>query len=105
MEIADITVVFEQTYSQWCNLTSLRALDGLYQYDRDSLAVMMHSVPSDVVGSLSQLISQVTSYSNHIFLTTLDTDYYHSFSPYFSGVVDALGSAGSGCHLWLPTGR
>jgi hypothetical protein len=89
MDLADMTVVFEQTYSAWTNLSAAAALSEL-DYSRSSMAAMMHSVPPDIDGGLTPLVDQLSAATGHVFLTTLDTDYYLSFSPVFAPFIDAM---------------
>jgi hypothetical protein len=90
MNLADITVVFEQTYDAWTNLTAANALAQL-DYNRNNLCILMHSVPDDLsVDGLGLIEEQMQLYAKNVFMTDLDADYYRNFSNLFADFIDAL---------------
>lgn len=89
MAHADLTVVFEQTYQTWMNMTAARQLEDL-NYNRHNLVSIMHSIPELPAESVKCLVNHLRLLTGHVFLTTLVNEYYHSFSPQFGNFVKLM---------------
>ncbi|KAF2758819.1 hypothetical protein EJ05DRAFT_510697 [Pseudovirgaria hyperparasitica] len=91
MAYADLTVVFEQTYSAWMEMGISHQLDDL-NYNKRNLVSLVHSLPDITEESLKCLADHLQLLTGHVFLTSLDSAYYQSFSPQFGEYVALLSS-------------
>lgn len=90
VDSADLTVIFEDTFANW----TARA-DSLIQatqsYDRQKLALMLHSVPALSPADTESALQKLLSAGRSVWLT--GTANYTQFDSYFSvfvGRLDAL---------------
>ncbi len=75
-----MTVVFEDTYQVFQDQNKAQQIAALPD-GRDRYGVMIHSVPSTMSqADLTRFARQVLAVSRSVFLASLDTGFYESFS-------------------------
>jgi hypothetical protein len=88
LNLADITVVFEETFDKWLLKDTFDSLRKL-KVKRDKLAVMVHSMPEGSIKLLEWVVDSLGEMAGHYFVTTVrEKDaHYNSFSPVFRDLV------------------
>ncbi|KAF2201230.1 hypothetical protein GQ43DRAFT_463341 [Delitschia confertaspora ATCC 74209] len=88
LNLADITVVFEQTFEKWVSKDNFDQLRKL-KVRRSKLAVMVHSLPESSTKLLEWVVDSLSEMAGHYFITTVkETDaYYSSFSTAFQDLA------------------
>ncbi|KAF2009891.1 hypothetical protein BU24DRAFT_357522 [Aaosphaeria arxii CBS 175.79] len=91
LNLTDITVLFEETFTKWLDATTFDSLRS-HKIKRDKLAVILHSIPNLSNTVLDFVVEQVEDSADWLFLTDISQkdEYYHSFSPIFQDVVEAV---------------
>jgi len=97
MDLSNLTVIFEQTFDAWLDRTSYNGLKTL-TVDRNSVGVIVHSIPYVAPSVMSWIVKQLNGVSGHLFLVGYDAtmNHYNRFSPLFTDFVAALTSAQDG---------
>ncbi|EFX04914.1 spherulin 4-like cell surface [Grosmannia clavigera kw1407] len=76
----DITVIFEDDFSAWSvKETTVKALYETYS-TRSAYSIMVNSLPVMGNNTLSGLLSTLSRFAEHLFVTDLTADYYEAFS-------------------------
>lgn len=94
MDLCDLSVLFEGTYSTYQNygfdkiISSFRAANDIY---REATAVVMHGLPP-TLSSIDQesLVNQARRIVGSVFMTGLANDYYVSFWEGWAGFVEDM---------------
>ncbi|KAF2109381.1 Spherulation-specific family 4 [Lophiotrema nucula] len=91
MNLSDITVVFEESFTKWLDKSNFDALQS-HKIKKSKLAVLIHSIPTVAGKVLDFVVEQMEDAADWVFLTDVGaTDqYYHSFSGLFEGFVRAV---------------
>lgn len=93
MKLADATVIFEDSYHTFRGrvASSVLSTKGLSSVDRNKLACVVHSIPSDLGAEewcdLGQVARQI---AGDLFMTDLSEHYYASFSPKWIDFVASM---------------
>ncbi|KAH7357375.1 Spherulation-specific family 4 [Pyrenochaeta sp. MPI-SDFR-AT-0127] len=95
LNLTDITVVFEETFDKWIDKDTFDPLQS-HRIRRSKLAVILHSLPNLSRQFLDFVIEQVEETADWIFLTDIKehNEYYHSFSPMFTSIVQTVNGGG-----------
>jgi hypothetical protein len=83
----NLTVVFENTLSIWMD-HYLQLMDATKLYDRDKLAVILHSVPQLNAADIGTTLRQVLTIGHSIWFT--GTDNYTSLDTHFPTFIERL---------------
>ena len=83
----DITVVFEEKYSEYANKQA--ALAALPQH-RSAYCYMINSVPSMSTDDLKKYVSQLSQKAEYVFVTDNSQDFYESFGKEWAKFADAV---------------
>lgn len=97
----DITVIFEQSYSEWTSTSSHTTAAFVTNTntnttyptpnDRSSYALMVHSLPGSLSGEdLENFVAGLEEIGQHLFLTSNSDNYYESFAEDWGGFVDLV---------------
>lgn len=88
LNLADITVVFEETFDKWIKKDIFDALRKL-KVRRSKLAVMVHSMPEGSIKFFEWVVDSLGEMAGHYFITTVDQKdaHYNSFSNVFPDLV------------------
>ncbi|KAF1952798.1 hypothetical protein CC80DRAFT_478866 [Byssothecium circinans] len=91
LNLSDITVVFEETFSNFLNRTTFDALQS-HRIKRSKLAVILHSLPDLSKRVLDFVVEQVEEAADWLFLTDVGVkdEYYHGFSTMFGDLVKSV---------------
>ncbi|KAF2187159.1 hypothetical protein K469DRAFT_663197 [Zopfia rhizophila CBS 207.26] len=91
MTLADITVIFEETFDKWIDKSTFDALQS-HNIRKSRLAVVLHSVPNIGRSVMDWLVEQLDNTAGYFFVTNVKEkdEYYHSFSPLFEALVEAV---------------
>ncbi|PSN59492.1 hypothetical protein BS50DRAFT_508298 [Corynespora cassiicola Philippines] len=91
LNLSDITVVFEETFSKWLDASTFDALHS-HKLPTSQLAVILHSLPNLSKRVLDFVVQQVEETADWLFLTNVGVkdEYYHGFSPIFENLVKAV---------------
>jgi hypothetical protein len=91
LNLADITVVFEEKFDKWLDASTFDALQDS-KVKRSKLAIILHSMPNISKKVLDYVVEQVEETADWLFLTDVKVkdEYYHSFSPLFAEVVKSV---------------
>lgn len=97
-----MTVVFEDTYQVFQDQNKAQQIAALPD-GRDRYGVMIHSVPSTMSqADLTRFARQVLAVSRSVFLASLDTGFYDSFSSIWTPSVKFQSSMnGSVSYNWI----
>ncbi|ORY12135.1 Spherulation-specific family 4 [Clohesyomyces aquaticus] len=95
LEIADVTVVFEDTYMNFLDAPKFNALKTLSadtRFPKSKLAVMLHTVPNIPDDLLDWTTKQIKEMADWSFLSSVQTknEWWHSFSPIFAKFTGAV---------------
>jgi hypothetical protein len=82
----DVTTVFEQSYANFRTAEHQQWL-STSPYDRERSSYMVHSVPEE---DIETFVYELRGRAKHLFVTDLETDYYHSFGKSWNRFVAAL---------------
>ncbi|KAF2831710.1 hypothetical protein CC86DRAFT_431635 [Ophiobolus disseminans] len=95
LNLTDITVVFEETFSKWLDKDTFDPLQS-HKIRHSKLAVILHSLPNLSKQVLDFVIEQVEETADWLFLTDVKEkdEYYHSFSPVFADMVASVDGKG-----------
>lgn len=91
MNLSDITVVYEESFSNWLEASTFNALQS-HKLKPSKLAVILHSIPSLSKKVLDFVVEQVEESADWLYLTDVGAkdEYYHSFTSIFGDLVDAV---------------
>lgn len=91
INLADITVIFEQDFEQWLEASTFNELRSSI-VKSSKLAVILHSVPNISKTVLDFVVDQIEETADWLFLTTISEkdEYYRSFSPIFADLVASV---------------
>jgi len=91
INLADITVVFEEKFDKWLDAPTFTALQTS-KAKRSKTAVILHSLPNISKKVLEFMVEQVQETADWLFLTDIKIkdEYYHSFSGMFKDLVDTV---------------
>ncbi|KAF2270333.1 hypothetical protein CC78DRAFT_595915 [Lojkania enalia] len=91
MNLTDITVIFEETFSKFIDKPTFEALQA-HRLRKSKLAVILHSMPNVAKRFLDFVVEQVEDAADWVFLTDISVkdEYYHGFGGLFEGVVRAV---------------
>jgi hypothetical protein len=98
LDIANITVVFENTWTQWIDSThynDIKSLPANSNLTKDNFALMLHSVPSipdDLLGWTAKAMKNMTGW-NFVSSVGVAGEYWHSFSSVFGSWVSSYAAA------------
>lgn len=84
---ADLTIIFENTFLNW-SLQNLQLIEMTKLYDREKLAVLLHSVPDLDAASVELVLRQLLAVGHSIWLT--GTNNYSMLDDHFPLFVDGL---------------
>ncbi|KAF2474811.1 uncharacterized protein BDR25DRAFT_384201 [Lindgomyces ingoldianus] len=95
LEIADVTVVYEETYMNFLdapNFNALKALSNNTHFPKSKMAVMLHTVPNIPDDLLDWTAKQLKDMVGWSFMTSVQTkgEWWHSFSPLFAPFFNAV---------------
>jgi len=88
MRSADITVVMETNYTTYVQNRLANDLAAL-TVDKDSLCVLLHSVPPDLPNT-KFLVDQLRSVAHHLWVSDSSVDYYNVTESYVNGRFEEL---------------
>ncbi|KAH8694064.1 Spherulation-specific family 4 [Talaromyces proteolyticus] len=89
----DSTVVFEDTYATFLQRNDDHVFTQIPNFNRSTICTIIHSIPENVQDAeLKSLVGDARKVSDEVFLTHLDTGYYSSFGPNWSGFIDLMAS-------------
>jgi hypothetical protein len=88
LDLADITVVFEEKFDKWLLKDTFDSLRKL-KVRKSKLAVMVHSMPEGSIKLLEWVVDSLNEMAGHYFVTTVQADdaHYNLFSPVFKDLV------------------
>jgi ABC-type transport system involved in Fe-S cluster assembly fused permease/ATPase subunit len=95
LNLSDITVVYEEAFSNWLDKNTFQALQSANRnVKRSKLAVILHSLPNISKKVLDFVVEQVEETADWLYLTDIGVkdEYYHSLSPLFTDLVKAVDS-------------
>lgn len=89
LNLTDITVVFEETFTKFIDtrtFNALKSLETTYGLPKSAFAIMLHSIPNipdELVDWLADQMKHMTGYN---FVSSVGTpgEYWHSFSSIFN---------------------
>jgi hypothetical protein len=92
VNLADITVVFENTFLAWLeksNFDALASFSTMANVPKSKLAVMMHTLPDLNDRVLQWVTSELQQVVGWSFVTSVKTpgEWWHSFSSLFGGYI------------------
>jgi hypothetical protein len=95
LDLANLTVVFEETYSNWLTastFSSLKNLSSTVGYPKSAFALMLHSVPDIPAELVSWTADQMSQMADWNFVSSVKMpDAWHSFSSLFTPFMTAYG--------------
>ncbi|KAF2262501.1 hypothetical protein CC78DRAFT_315120 [Lojkania enalia] len=96
LDLADITVIFEETYMNWLDAPNFNALKSFYtraNMPKSALGIMLHSVPNIPEDLLEWTVQQLKEMVDWSFMSSVGVtgEYWHSFSSLFVPFVDTYG--------------
>ncbi|KAF2181582.1 hypothetical protein K469DRAFT_692042 [Zopfia rhizophila CBS 207.26] len=102
LDLADITVIFEETFMNWLNkfnfdaLKSFSSLIAQVSNPKSRLGIILHSTPTLADSAMQWVVQEMKGMVGWMFLTSvgIKSEYFHSFSAIFEGFIDAVGRAG-----------
>ncbi|KAF2109137.1 Spherulation-specific family 4 [Lophiotrema nucula] len=98
LDLADITVVFEETYLHWLDKTNFEALKNLAKstgVPQTTFAIMLHDVPNIPDDLLDWTTKQLKEMAGWGFLSSVGVagEYWHSFSSLFDPFIRTYAKA------------
>lgn len=98
LDLADITVVFENTFTEFLDATTfyaLKALSTTYDHPKSAFAIMLHSIPQIPDELVAWMVDQLKDMTEWNFLSSIGEpgEYWHSFSPVFEEFVQTYARA------------
>lgn len=88
----NLTVIFENTFLNW-STANLALFDATKLYDRNKLAIVLHSVPELSVIDIEFTLRQVLAVGHSIWLT--GTNNYTLLDAYFPLFIERLAALSS----------
>ena len=96
LDIADITVVFEQTFSNYIDAPTFRAIKNLpaaSNLTKDHFAVMLHTVPNIPDEMVEWIARQLKDSVGWSYVSSVSAaDAWHSFSNLFGPYINKFGA-------------
>ena len=98
LDLADITVVFEDTFVNWLDKSRFDALSSLStsaNVPKSKLAVMMHTLPNLNDHVLEWVAKELRGMVGWSFVTSVQApgEWWHSFSTLFDGFIDTVATS------------
>lgn len=98
LDIADITVVFEETFAKFIDAPTfyaLKSLEETYNLPKSAFAIMMHSIPNVPDEMVEWIAVQMKEMTQWGFISSVVEagEWWHSFSKVFEPFVWEIGRA------------
>jgi hypothetical protein len=95
MNLSDITVIFEESFTKWLDRPTFDALmtfQNVSSHPKSQIAIMLHSLPNLADSLLNCMIDQLEGMADYMFVTdvAVKDQYWHSFSSLFGGLAKTL---------------
>lgn len=98
LDLADITVIFEETFANYIDAPKFNALKTLHtnaNTTKDAFALMLHTVPNIPDELLDWMVKEMKEMAGWSFLSSVGVpgEYWHSFSSIFTPFITKYAAA------------
>jgi hypothetical protein len=99
LNLSDVAVSFEDASINWVDkmhFNTFAQFHSVSSHQKSQLAVMVCSLPNVADTFLACSVKQLEAMAGYFFVTNVNSQdqYWHSFSPLFGGLVEAVGCIG-----------